>query len=90
MKSKDFLSLEFIVELRNLKDLINKHPEKKENLKKYLQIQKRFVKKLIENKKSIEILEDLEDPKEKLQLLYLIDRIISFFHLEMRFDFSHI
>ena len=90
LKSKDFLSLEFIVELRNLKDLINKHPEKKENLKKYLQIQERFVNKLIENKKRIEILEDLEDPKEKLQLLYLIDRIISFFHLEMRFDFSHI
>ena len=33
LKSKDFLSLEFIVELRNLKALINKHPEKKENLK---------------------------------------------------------
>jgi len=90
MKSKDFMSLEFIVELRNLKDLINKHPEKKENLKKYLQIHERFVKKLMENKKGIEILEDLEDPKEKLQLLYLIDRIISFFHLEKRFDFSHI
>ena len=90
MKSKDFMSLEFIVELRNLKDLINKHPEKKENLKKYLQIHERFVKKLMENKKGIEILEDLEDPKEKLQLLYLIDRVISFFHLEKRFDFSHI
>jgi len=90
LKSKDFLSLEFIVELRNFKDLINKHPEKKENLKKYLLIQERFLKKLIENKRSIEVLEDLEDPKEKLQLIYLIDRIISFFHLEKRFDFSHI
>ncbi|MHA1669820.1 MAG: hypothetical protein ACTSV5_04485 [Promethearchaeota archaeon] len=90
LKSKDFLSLEFIIELRNLKDLINKYPEKKENLRKYIQIQDRFVNKLIENKKRIEILEDLNDPKEKLQILYLINRIINFFHLEKRFDFSHI
>jgi len=90
LKSKNFLHLEFIVELRNLKDLINKNPEKKENLKKYIQIQERFVKKLIENKEQIENLEDLEDPKEKLQILYLIHRIITFFHLEKRFDFSHV
>ncbi len=90
LKSKNFLHLEFIVELRNLKDLINKHPEKKENLKKYIQIQERFVKKLIENKEQIEALEDLEDPKEKLQILYLIDRLITFFHIEKIFDFSNV
>ena len=33
LKSTNFLSLEFIVELKNLKDLINKYPVKKENLK---------------------------------------------------------
>lgn len=90
LKSANFLSLEFIVELRNLKDLINKYPEKKEHLKKYLQIQDKLEKKLEINKKNIELLEELLDPKEKLQLLYLIYRLISFFHLEKKFDFNNI
>jgi hypothetical protein len=90
LKASNFLSLEFIVELKNLKDLINKNPEKKENLKKYIQIHKKVENKLVENKNKIEMLEDLPDPKEKLQLLYLTYRIISVFHLEKKFDFSHI
>jgi hypothetical protein len=90
LKSANFLSLEFIVELKNLKDLINEYPKKKENLKKYLRIHKKFEEKLVLDKKNIEMLEDLSDPKEKLQLLYLIYRLISDFHLEEEFDFSHI
>ena len=90
LKATNFLSLEFIVELKNLKDLINKYPEKKEHLKKYIQIHKKFEMKLVLNKEKIEMLEDLPDPKEKLQLLYLIFRIINIFHLEEKFDFTHI
>ncbi|MFX1460543.1 MAG: hypothetical protein ACFFBT_13850, partial [Promethearchaeota archaeon] len=90
LKSKGLLPLEFIVELRNLKDLMDANPENKENLKKYLQIREKFITKLSQNKSTIESLEDLNNPKDKLQLLYLIYRIISFFHLEKRFDFSHI
>jgi len=90
LKSNNFLSLEFIVELKNLKDLIDKYPEKKENLKRYLQIQKKFEKKLVLNKEKIEMLENLQDPQEKLQTLYLIYRIISIFHLEKEFNFTHI
>ncbi len=90
LKTTNFLSLEFIVELKNLKDLINKYPKKKENLKKYLQIHKKFEEKLVLDKQNIEMLEDLPDPKEKLQLLYLIYRLISDFHLQEKFDFSHI
>jgi len=90
LKSVNFLSLEFIVELKNLKDLINEYPEKKENLMKYLRIHKKFEEKLVLDKKNIEMLEDLSDTKEKLQLLYLIYRLISDFHLEEEFDFSHI
>jgi len=90
LKSKGLLPLEFIVELRNLKDLLDANPENKENLKKYLQIREKFITKLSQNKSTIESLEDLNNPKDKLQLLYLIYRIITFFHLEKRFDFSHI
>ncbi|MFX1590403.1 MAG: hypothetical protein ACFFC1_19900, partial [Promethearchaeota archaeon] len=90
LKSRGLLPLEFIVELRNLKDQMDANPENKENLKKYLQIREKFITKLSQNKGTIESLEDLNNPKDKLQLLYLIYRIISFFHLEKRFNFSHI
>ncbi|MHA1195545.1 MAG: hypothetical protein ACTSRH_05770 [Promethearchaeota archaeon] len=90
LKEKGFLPLELIIELRNLKNLIEKYPEKKEILRKYIKIQQHLIEKLNQSKKKIESLEDLKDPKDKLQLIYLIYRIISFFHLEKRFDFSHI
>ena len=90
LKNSNFLSLELIVELRNLKDLIDRYPEKRENLKKYIRIHTLFEDKLILKKNRIELLEDLSDPQEKLQLLYLIYRIISVFHLEQKFDFSHL
>ncbi|MFW9782097.1 MAG: hypothetical protein ACFFFB_07425, partial [Candidatus Heimdallarchaeota archaeon] len=90
LKSKGLLPLEFIIQLRNLKDLLDDNPEKKENLKKYIQIREKFIRKLNQNKSKIESLEDLKDTRDKLQLIYLIYRIISFFNLEKRFDFSHI
>jgi len=90
LKSIGFLPIEFIMELRNLKDLIEANPEKRENLKKYIQIQKKIINKFKENKQKIESLEDIQEPHFKLQLLYLIYRIIDFFNLQMMFDFSHI
>ncbi len=90
LKSEGFFSIEFIMELRNLKDLIENSPEKRENLKKYIQIQEKIIDKFQKNKQKIESLEDLQDPDFKLQLLYLIYRIIHFFHLQKMFDFSHI
>jgi len=90
LKSEGFLSIEFIMELRNLKDLIEKSPEKRETLKKYIQIQEKIIDKFQKSKQKIESLEDLQDPDFKLQLLYLIYRIIHFFHLQKKFDFSHI
>ncbi len=89
-KSKGFLTIEIIMELRNLKDILKRSPEKMENLRKYIQIREKIIAKLREEKKKIESLEDLENPQDKLQLMYLIYRIIDFFHLQKRFDFSHI
>jgi len=90
LKSEGFLTIEFIMELRNLKTLIEKSTEKRENLKKYIQIQERIIHKFKRNKQNIESLEDLKEPQFKLQILYLIYRIIHFFHLQKIFDFSHI
>lgn len=90
LKSEGFLTIEFVMELRNLKTLIENSPEKRENLKKYIQIQERIIDKFKRNKKNIESLEDLQEPQYKLQILYLIYRIIDFFHLQKMFDFSHI
>lgn len=90
LKSKGFLNIEFIVDIKGLKSLFDEKVSKKEKLRKYIEIRETFIKKLSENKRKIEILEDLNNPKDKLQLLYLIYRIINFFHLERIFDFSHI
>jgi hypothetical protein len=90
LKSKGFLNIEFIVDIKGLKSLFDENQDKKEKLKKYIEIRDTFIKKLSENKRKIEVLEDLNNPKDKLQLLYLIYRIINFFHLQRRFDFSHI
>ncbi|MBD3339207.1 MAG: hypothetical protein GF353_08855 [Candidatus Lokiarchaeota archaeon] len=89
-KSKNILPLEFIVEIKNLKEKYEKNRGKLANLKKYINIKKKITEKFCENKKNIESLEDLQATREKLQLLYFIFRIIDFFHLRNRFDFSHI
>jgi len=90
MKSNGLLPFEFIFELINIKKLFKRSPEKTENLRKYIHIRDKIIKKFRKNKVKIESLEDLKDPKDKLQLLYLIYRIIDFFHLQKIFDFSHI
>jgi len=90
LKSRQFLPIEFLMELKNLKSLFEENPDKLENLKKYVQIRERIIHKFSENKEKIEKLEDLENPQNKLQLIYLIYRIIDFFHLQKIFDFSHI
>ena len=90
LKDEGFLPIEFIVELRNLKNVLERSPEKMENLKKYVLIQENIINKLRENKTKIESLEDIKEPHYKLQLVYLIYRIINFFHLQKMFDFSHI
>jgi len=90
LKSKGFLPIEFVIELKNIKDLYEKSPEKLENLRKYIQIKDKIIQKFIENKTQIERLEDLDNPTDKLQLLYLIYRVVAFFHLQKIFNFSHI
>jgi hypothetical protein len=90
LKSEGFLTIEFIMELRTLKTLIENSSEKRENLKKYIQIHEKIINKFKENKQNIESLEDLDEPQFKLQILYLIYRIIDFFHLQKTFDFSHL
>ena len=74
----------------NLKNLINRYPQKRENLRKYTQIKKNIINKFQVNKENIESLEDVEEPEYKLQIIYLIYRIIHFFNLQKMFDFSHI
>ncbi|MCK4371424.1 MAG: hypothetical protein KAW03_10170, partial [Candidatus Lokiarchaeota archaeon] len=90
LKAEGFLTIEFIMELRNFKNTIERSSEKRENLRKYIQIQEKIIDKFQRNKQKIESLEDLQEPEFKLQLLYLLYRIIHFFHLQKTFDFSHI
>ncbi|MHA2398029.1 MAG: hypothetical protein ACXADU_03970, partial [Promethearchaeota archaeon] len=90
LKDEGFLPIEFIMELRNLKNVLERYPDKRENLRKYTQIQKNIINKFQENKVKIERLEDIEEPEYKLQIIYLVYRIIHFLNLQRMFDFSHI
>jgi hypothetical protein len=90
LKDEGFLPIEFIMELRNLKNVLERYPDKRENLRKYTQVQKKIINKFEENKEKIESLEDIEEPEYKLQIFYLVYRIIHFFNLQRMFDFSHI
>ncbi|MFX1383404.1 MAG: hypothetical protein ACFFBP_13260 [Promethearchaeota archaeon] len=90
LKYKGFFPTEFILELRNLKKLLQKSPENVENLRKYIYIQEKIIEKFRDNKRKIESLEDLENPRDKLQLIYSIFRILDFFNITTQFDFSHI
>ncbi|MFX1257971.1 MAG: hypothetical protein ACFFAN_08935 [Promethearchaeota archaeon] len=89
-KSKEILPIEFIMELSNLRDLFKKLPEKRDNLRKYLQIKKKIIIKLIENKEKIENIRNFKDPRDKIQFFYMVYRIIDFFGIQKIFDFSQI
>ncbi|MFW9865425.1 MAG: hypothetical protein ACFFEN_04935 [Candidatus Thorarchaeota archaeon] len=84
------LPIEFIMELRNLKTSLEHFPEKMEHLRKYIQIHERITNTLHDKKENIENLESLEEPHYKLQLIYLIYRIIDFLYLQKLFDFTQI
>ena len=90
LKDEGFPPIEFIVELRNLKTLLERSPEKLENLKKYVRIRENIINKFRENRTKIESLEDIKEAHYKLQLVYLVYRIIHFFNLQNMFDFSHV
>ncbi len=87
---RGFLLLEFMIELRQLRSLFEQSPEKMENLRKYIKIRDKIIIKFCNSKIKIEGLEDLKNSRDKLQLLYLIYRIIDFFDIQSFFDFSHI
>jgi hypothetical protein len=90
LKSKGLLPIEFIMELKDLKSLFKKSQKKKENLLKFIQIRKKIIHKFRESKSKIERLENLKDPRDRLQLSYMIYRIIDFFSIQKLFDFSYI
>ncbi|HDZ19352.1 hypothetical protein LCGC14_1285940 [marine sediment metagenome] len=87
---RGFLLLEFLIEIKNLRVLFENSPEKMENLRKYIGIRDNVIIKFCSNKNKIESLEDIKNSRDKLQLLYLIHRIIDFFDIQSFFDFTHI
>ena len=90
LKSEDILPIEFIIKLKELRKIFDQDIDKKKRLSKYLRIQDKILQKLIDNKKAIQKFQNLEDPRDRLQLSYIIYRIIEFFNIESMFDFSTI
>lgn len=89
LKSKGILPVELLMELTSLKNLIDKSSKKK-NLIKYLDIQKKIIEKFLNNREEIEAIQDYEDPADKLQLFYMVHRIIQFFDLHNQYDLTKI
>ncbi|MBD3215780.1 MAG: hypothetical protein GF311_24430 [Candidatus Lokiarchaeota archaeon] len=90
LRKEGAFPLELLVEIRQLKDSFNQNEKKIEVFKDYIQLKSQIIDKYCQNKAQIENLEDLRETRNKIQLLYLIYRIIHFFHLERIFDFEHI
>ncbi|TXT61599.1 MAG: hypothetical protein BAJALOKI2v1_20052 [Promethearchaeota archaeon] len=90
LRSKELLPISFIMELRNLKTLFERNPSKVENLRKYIKLRDKIIGKLLNNKKKIERVNDSKYPRDKLQLFYMLYRIIAFFNLQQFFDFTEI
>lgn len=90
LKAKAILPIEFLMELKNLKNLFEKSPKKIEKLKKYLQIRKKIIDKFQEDVEKIEKVMHINDAQDKLQLIYMVYRIIDFFNIQKLFDFTPI
>jgi hypothetical protein len=90
LRKAEAFPVESLVEIRRLKDLYDKNLDKIENLRSYIQLEDKIINTYTNNEEKIESLEDLKETRNKLQLIYLIFRIIYFFNLERIFDFSHI
>ncbi|MBD3196424.1 MAG: hypothetical protein GF317_15300 [Candidatus Lokiarchaeota archaeon] len=90
LREYELLPISFIMELRSLKRLFERSPEKVDNLRKYLNIRDKIVKKLRDNKIKIEKVNGLNDPRDKLQLFYMIYQIIDFFDVHDLFNFKEI
>ncbi len=90
LKKRSLLPIEFMMELRNFKQLYDGEPAKKNQLRKYIKIKEKIVEKLREDKNKIEQIEDFENPNNKMQLFYMIYRIIEFFGIQKLYDFTHI
>ncbi|TFF97777.1 MAG: hypothetical protein EU547_03335 [Promethearchaeota archaeon] len=90
LRQKDAFPLETLIEIRQLKDLYDKNTDKVENLRDYIEIEHQIIESYKNNKEKIESLEELTETRNKIQLIYLIYRIINYFNLETLFDFSYI
>lgn len=89
LKELNLLHLDLIIKLNKLKEDLHES-DKFENFQKYIRLKDKVCGKFCENKINIERLEDVDNLEVKLQLNYLIYRIIDFFKLQNNFNFSHI
>ena len=88
LKERGFLPIEFLLELNNLKNMYNNSIEKTRILHKYMLLRRKVIEKLLDYKDSIERLEFLNDVEDRVQLFYLLHKIIDFFNINHLFDFS--
>ncbi|MCK4281339.1 MAG: hypothetical protein KAX10_04420 [Candidatus Lokiarchaeota archaeon] len=89
LKNLKLIPLDLFLNLNKLKEDLSAS-EKIEHFQKYIGLIDSVCGKFCENKINIERLEDIEKIEIKLQLMYLLYRIIDFFNLQNNFNFTHI
>ena len=90
LREKNLIPIEFLAELKEYKKNTQKEFEKIDNLRNYIQIKSQIVEEFKNNKDRVESLEELQETRSQLQLLYIIYRILDFFNFDYVFDFSNI
>lgn len=87
-KSK-ILSLDFVIKLNKFKEDLTKF-KKIDNYQKYIRLPESVCDKFCRSKIEIENLEDIDNLSLRIQVFYLVYRIIHFFKLQRQYDFSPI
>ncbi|MEJ2252219.1 MAG: hypothetical protein P8Y97_21475, partial [Candidatus Lokiarchaeota archaeon] len=84
------IPLELLVEIKDLCDLIDRDPSKKDHFRHYVKTKKLIIQKFEKDKEEIESLERFKKTTDNLQLFYLIYRIIEFFNLHKTFHYQNL
>ena len=90
LKKNNLLPVNILVKLQELKEYYNDDFEKLQQLNKYLTIKPRTIETLLKNKAAFTELQGDMTNLRNLQLIYLLYRLIDYFHLDKQFDFEQI
>ena len=90
MRKNNLLPDNLLIQIQELKKKYENDLNKIQNLKKYLSIKNRIIETLLNNQINFSNIQRDMTNYRKLQLIYLLFRLIEYINLERKFDFHHI